>query len=83
MLRPTSAYARQRGDASQSGIATARPPRTPSHMTALIERQQARQAQREQQAQQARTSGDEPQPAWVQLWHMCAQPKARHALYSP
>ena len=55
-------------------------------MTALIERQQARQAQREQQAQQAqqaRTSGDEPQPAWVKLWHMCAQPKARHALYSP
>ena len=83
LLRPSSAYVRQRGDSSQSGIATARPPRIPSHIAALIERQQAQQAQREQQAQQAQTSGDDPEPAWVQLWHMCAQPEPRHALYPP
>tara|TARA_B110001469_G_scaffold113996_1_gene117668 strand:- start:197 stop:697 length:501 start_codon:yes stop_codon:yes gene_type:complete len=52
-------------------------------MAALIKRQQVQQAQREQQAQQAQTSGDDPEPAWVQLWHMCAQPEARHALYPP
>ena len=30
----------------------------------------------------AAEDGDEPQPAWVQLWHMCAQPKAPRTLFA-
>jgi len=76
LLRPSSAYVRQGGDPSSPPTA-ARPP-LPPHIAALVERQQAQQAQ---------MSGGHPDPAWVQqeaarlrLWHMCARPEARHTL---